>query len=128
MRTIATARLKRTRAVELVAQGMSYEEVARAVGYGHRGRAHRALSRTLSDREVEGVDELRAVELARLDRLQVSIWEQAVGGDVRAVAAVVRIIELRVRLLGLGQRGPRHDEPDQVLVVGAPEGNVEGNM
>jgi len=57
--------------------------VARAVGYGHRGRAHRALSRTLSDREVEGVDELRAVELARLDRLQVSIWEQAVGGDTR---------------------------------------------
>jgi hypothetical protein len=32
MKTLAIARLKRARAVELVAEGLSYDEVARVVG------------------------------------------------------------------------------------------------
>jgi hypothetical protein len=125
MRTLATARLKRARAVELVAQGKSYDEVATAVGYGHRGSAHRAVSKALIEREFQGVDELRAVELARLNRLQSAIWTEAMGGDVRAVNTVVRIIDQRTRLLGLGGgagSGQREVAP-QMLVLGPAEGN-----
>lgn len=110
--------------MKLVAQGMSYDEVAKAVGYGHRGSAHRAVSKALAEREVEGVDELRALELARLNRLQSSLWDKAMAGDVRAVDWVVRIIAQRVRLLGLGATGlGLPGASDQVLVVGPPEGN-----
>ena len=35
MKSLAEARIKRTRAVELAAQGMSYDDIATAVGQGH---------------------------------------------------------------------------------------------
>jgi hypothetical protein len=125
MRTLATAKLKRIRALELVAEGLSYDEVAEAVGYGHRGSAYRAVSRALKERLVDGVDELRAVEVARLDRLQAAVWDEAMTGDLRAVNAVIRIIGQRARLLGLdGQACPDHlDAGSPVLVVGSAEGN-----
>jgi len=129
MRSLAEARIKRTRAVELLAEGCSYDEIARQIGFTNRGSAHRAVSKALSEREAEGVDELRAVELARLDRLQAVVWDKAVNGDVRAVNTAVKIIGQRVRLLGLGGRaGPEHPEAvPQVLVVG-PEGNQGDNQ
>jgi hypothetical protein len=125
MRTLATARLKRARAVELVAQGLSYDQVARTVGYSHRGSAHKAVFTALQEREVEAVDQLRAVELARLDRLQAALWQDAMAGDVKAVSAVLRIIDLRLRLLGLG-RGvttPTAGAAPSALVIGPAEDN-----
>jgi len=41
------------------------------------------------------------LETARLDMLQVSLWGRAMAGDVAAVAQARRIIETRIRLLGL---------------------------
>ena len=67
MKSLAQARLKRARAVGLVADGKSYTEVAEAVGYRHRGSAHRAVFQALAEREMEAVDDLRALELARID-------------------------------------------------------------
>lgn len=124
MRTLATARLKRARAVELVAEGLSYSEVANRVGFSHRGSAFRAVSKALAEREIEGVDGLRAVELARLDHLQAALWEKAMAGDSRTVASVVRIIDQRARLLGLRRTGSDPpDGHDRVFVVTPPEGN-----
>ena len=80
---------------------MSYDEVARAVGYSHRGSAHRAVFKALAEQEVEAVEDLRALELARLDALQAAIWDDAMRGDTRAASAILRIIDQRVRLLGL---------------------------
>ncbi len=122
MRSLAMAKLKRVRALELVAQGMSYDAVARAVGYRHRGSAHRAVFRALAEREAEDVDYLRAIEVARLDRLQAALWDKALGGDLRAIGVVIRIIGQRARVLGLDRACPGHDAPAG-LVVGPPEGN-----
>ncbi len=47
------------------------------------------------------MDLLRAVEVARLDALQCGLWDQAIAGDPASCAAVVRIIDQRVRLLGI---------------------------
>lgn len=101
MKSVAEAKIKRVRALELVALGKTYDEVAREVGYSHRGSAHRAVFRALGDHEAEGVAHLRALELARLDKLQSSLWESALSGDIPAVSAVLRIIDQRTRLLGL---------------------------
>ena len=101
MKALAQARIKRVRALELVAEGKSYDEIAQAVGYSHRGSAHRAVFKALDDREAEGVDHLRATELARLDALQVALWDRAMDGDVEAVLAVLRIMDRRIRLLAL---------------------------
>ena len=124
MRTLASARLKRIRALELAARGLSYDEVARAVGYSHRGSAYRAVFTALDEREVVGVEQLRTVELARLDRLQATVWEDAMAGDPRAVSAAVRVIQQRVRLMGLDRVGSELSPlGPSALVIGAPEGN-----
>jgi hypothetical protein len=38
------------------------------------------------------------LELARLDALQALLWPKAENGDVRAINAVVRIVDKRCRL------------------------------
>jgi hypothetical protein len=52
-------------------------------------------------RQSEGVDQYRALEIERLDALQVGLWDPAIDGDGKAALAVVRIIEQCSRLLGL---------------------------
>jgi hypothetical protein len=97
----AEASIKACRAVELVRQGKSYDAVARAVGFANRGTAHRVVTKALAERLVDGIDELRDIEVARLDALQAALWPKVERGDTRAVNTVVRIIDRRSRLLGL---------------------------
>jgi hypothetical protein len=40
-----------------------------------------------------------------LDALQVSLWDKAMNGDVKAVGMVLKIIQMRSRLLGLYTQG-----------------------
>jgi hypothetical protein len=101
--------------VEAVAQGATYEAAAKQAGYASRSGAYKAFWKALDHREAEAVDDHRALELARLDALQVALWDDAVGGDVKAVNAVLRIIEQRSRLLGLDKPGSATDGQTVVL-------------
>lgn len=124
MKSLAQARIKRNKALELAAEGCSYSEIARRAGYAHRGSAHRAVFKALDEREVVGVDQLRELELDRLDCLQAGLWETALGGDTQAASAVIRIIEARTRLLGLQVKSMRSDKDEVVtLVLDHHEGN-----
>ena len=97
----ATASWRQARAVELALQGRSYDAIARELGLANRGTAWRTVQRALRQRVLAGVDELRDVELARLDALQTAAWARAEGGDLAAIEAVLRIMDRRARLLGL---------------------------
>ena len=94
---------KRVRCVELAAQGLSYDEIAKAAGFANRGGAYKAVSAALRARQAEAVDELRVLELERLDALQRSCWDAALEGDIASVDRVLKVIAARVRLLGLDQ-------------------------
>jgi hypothetical protein len=117
MRSLAEAKAKRVRAVELLSEGKSYDEIAREVGFTHRGSAHRAVSKALAERTVEAVDELRQIELDRLDRLQVSLWDRALDGDIQAVITILKITDQRIRIMGL-QQTSREDNPPTALFTG----------
>lgn len=97
----ALAHWRQARAVELAISGHDYDTIAREVGYSNRGTAHRTVQKALRQRTVEGVDQLREVEVQRLDALLKAHWEQAIDGDVVAANVVLRVIDQRVRLLGL---------------------------
>lgn len=101
----ATQALRRQRCVELAAQGRTYDEIAQEVGYTHRSAARKALIAALDTVLVDNVQQYRALELERLDALQVALWDDAVAGDVTAVDRVLKIINARCRLLGLDQHG-----------------------
>jgi hypothetical protein len=120
MKSLAQARMRRTKALELAAQGLSYDEIARRAGFAHRGSAHRAVFKALDAREAENVDQLRALELDRLDALQASNWEKAVTGDHRSVLLVLRVIEARIRVLGLDRKHAGDGTPSLTSLLSGP--------
>ncbi len=105
----AVAAVKRTKVVEAVAEGATYEQAAKQAGYATRSGAYKAFWKAVDGREADAVEQHRALELQRLDALQVGLWERAEAGDIKAVNAVLRIIEQRSRLLGL-------DKPEKTPV------------
>lgn len=50
----------------------------------------------------------RALEVQRLDALQVPLWDKAMDGDIKAVNTILRISEQRSRLLGLHKPDVAH--------------------
>jgi hypothetical protein len=112
----AVAALKRAKVVEAVADGATYEQAAQQAGYASRSGAYKAFWKAVDGREAEAVDEHRALEVQRLDALQVAAWDKAMGGDVKAILAVARIIEQRSRLIGLDKPGAWKAEPETVVL------------
>src|SRR6478736_5576595 len=84
--------------------GRRTRAIADELGDANRGTVYRLVKNALEDRKAETIDELRRLEVDRLDSLQVSIWDDAMTGDLGAVAAVkavLRILHLRAKILGL---------------------------
>ena len=115
----ARASWRQARAVELALAGRSYDQIAHEVGYTNRGNAWRAVQRALRDRVVADVDELREVELARLDALQAAAWPLAEAGDLAAIDSVLRVMDKRARLLGLNAVAMTADSVRAVVQPGA---------
>lgn len=119
-RNSALAAWRRARAIELATQGFTYQQIADELGYAHRGTVHRIVQRALESRLTEGVEQLRQVEVARLDALQAGLWEAAMAGDAAAVGACVKIVQTRSRILGLcggGVGGPASPTVSRSVVL-----------
>jgi hypothetical protein len=112
----ALAEYRKARAVELRLAGLEYEDIAKQVGYTNKGTAWRTVTKALRERVDDAVEELRALEMARLDALQAALWDQAMAGDTRSADAILRIIDRRVRLLGLDQVAVKEEFPRTVVV------------
>ena len=104
--------------LEAVAAGATYEQAAKQAGYATRSGAYKAFWQAMDSREADGVDMHRELELQRLNAMQLALWDKAMDGDVKAVLAVARIIEQRIRLLGLD----RHTGATAQTVVMSPAG------
>ena len=93
---------KERQALELRRGGATYDQIAQVIGYATPQGAYlayqRALKRTLSD---AGSEELREMELDRLDRLQQAVWPKALSGDMAALDRVLKIMNQRANYLGL---------------------------
>lgn len=117
-RNRALAAERRRRAVELALRGTTYEQIAAALGYANRGTVYRIVKNALADREVESIDELRRVEVDRLDAIQRSVWDRALGGDREALKIVLAVIDRRCRIQGLySLRTPTRPHPPEARVL-----------
>lgn len=95
---------RRTKMVRMRLAGLDWDTIAERLEYSNRAAACKDLSRTLTQYLAEqnsAVEELREVELMRLDRLLASVWTAAIGGDNRAVETAIKVIDRRCKLLGL---------------------------
>ncbi|MFZ0325574.1 MAG: hypothetical protein WAN48_15755 [Actinomycetes bacterium] len=115
----ATALLRRSRSVTLAMAGLSYDEIAREVGYANRGTAWRTVTKALEQKVADSVDELRQVEGERLDALQAAVWGQALAGDVAACTAVLKIIDRRIQLFGLNQASTTTPDKGSSVLIGS---------
>lgn len=92
------------KAYHLRAAGTPWWDIAEELGVSE-GQAARMVAERINA-AARLVDEgakrhLLALEIERLDRLQQSLWDRALGGELRAVDAVLRIITTRAKILGL---------------------------
>jgi hypothetical protein len=87
--------------MQLRIAGASFAAIATELGYADRKGAERAVIAGLRAYFREPANDLLPLELDRLDRLQLAIWQQAMDGNVQAVLAVLRIMERRARYAGL---------------------------
>jgi hypothetical protein len=88
-------------ALHLRKQGIGYEEIAARLGYGSRSGAHKAVMAGLRNTLQEPADEVRTLELARLDAIVEAAWPWIESGSATHMAAAIRAMERRAKLLGL---------------------------
>lgn len=88
-------------ALSLRLVGLSYDAIAERLGFANRSGAFRAVQAALKKTLQEPADELRTLELERLDSMLLPMMAQAKKGNQGAVDRVLRIMERRAKLLGL---------------------------
>jgi hypothetical protein len=108
--TSAVAREREARCLELRRVGFTFHQIGRALGVTGDG-ALKAYNRALERLPgIEHREELRQLEMARLDHLLQIWWPKALAGEQAAFNNVPRLMERRARLLGL-------DEPNRPNVT-----------
>ena len=92
---------KEAHALRLRKQGLTYEQIAAELGMHDRSGARKIVQRALDKTIQEPADELRRLEVERLDALLVAMWPAAEAGKGYAVDRCLAIMDRRAKLLGL---------------------------
>jgi len=95
------AKERQRQALELRKAGATYEDIASKLRYASATGAHKAVVRAMQAIIEEPAQEVRKIEIERLDRMLLSVWGQVRDGNLGAIDRVLRIMERRARLLGL---------------------------
>ncbi len=117
----ALAARRRIRAVQLVSEGMTYQQAADELGYANKGTLHTIVKKALATQLTETVEEHRTLAYSRLERLLASAWGKAREGDLAAVNACVKVVMAEARLMGLDgsertSPGAGTTEPETVVI------------
>lgn len=73
----ALAALRRVRAIQLRASGMTFAAIAEDLGNASKGTLYRLVAEAMIEHVAEAVADRRAAEGARMDALQFGTWEKA---------------------------------------------------
>jgi len=105
---------RRREVLQLKEAGATYEAIADALLQRHgaealpngwdRRYAYKDLQRELEKLQAENreaAENVRRVELRRLDRMLRGLWKDATEGDTQAIRAALKIMKRRADLLGL---------------------------
>lgn len=126
----AAAKVKAAKALELRMEGKTFEAIAQEAGYNSKQAAYDAVKRSLDAITREPAEALIKLDLERLDVLWGIQYLNAQGGDVQAMAACMKIMERRAKLLGLdapakqevtGANGVPLQPPVLNVVIGEPK-------
>jgi hypothetical protein len=91
---------RKLQALELRKAGASYAAIAEQLGYRSGSGAHAAVKAALRDTLREPADEVRKLELERLDAALLAIWRRVQAGDYAAIDRLIAIVNSRAKLTG----------------------------
>ena len=97
--------------------GYSHREIAAQLGIAPSSaykRVRHAFDE-VNKHNLDTAEQLRALELLRLDELLSALWDTAIAGDLKAVDRVLKVMERRAKLLGLD--APVMVETDGVIHI-----------
>lgn len=92
---------RRRQALELRKAGATYQQIAKQLKYAGKGNVCRDIERAIAEITTEPAEDVKKIELARLDALLVGIWTKASKGDPMLIDRVIRIMDRRAKYLGL---------------------------
>lgn len=90
-------------ALDFRKSGWSYRDIGKKLTISHE-QARRDVEsqlKALSKLNEDKADELRALELERLDKMTRSLDRMVEAGNVGAISTMLRVMERRAKLLGL---------------------------
>lgn len=100
--TQAELEMKEARAVTLRHDyGMTYEAIAKELGYAGVNGAYEAYKRGLARIVVEEPNEARLADLKRLDKAIELLMKHLENGNLKVIDPLIRVIERRSKFLGL---------------------------
>lgn len=99
---------RRRKALELRKAGATYDQIKTQMGYATRASAARDCFAAIRAIIAEPAEEVRQLELQRLDALLLGVWKKAKDGDPAAVDRVLRIMDRRAAYLGLDAPKEQH--------------------
>jgi hypothetical protein len=90
-------------AMRLRKRGLSCRAIGEQMGISEQ-RAWKLVCKEfdrLNEKRSEKATDVLRLELSRLDTMFSAVWENAKAGDLKAIAAALKIVERRAALLGL---------------------------
>jgi hypothetical protein len=92
---------KEQRAYELRLSGKTFKEIAKELKYADASGAYQAYQRAREVVSLDNLGEWRLLELERLNAIQEALWKNALEGHIPSVNALIRVFDLRAKLIGL---------------------------
>jgi len=105
-------------ALELRKAGVPYQAIAERLGWKSSASAYKAVKKALEDQINEPAEELRQMEIERLNHLLMLIWAKIQQGDMRSIEQALRVMERISTLRGMDQAQKMTDaQAGGVLIV-----------
>lgn len=98
---LIAARERASNALELRKAGLTYAEIAKALGYADNSGAERAVKKAIDRLGLEAAKDVVLMDLARLDEFQKRCTASLREGDLSQIDRIMRIMTMRHNLLGI---------------------------
>lgn len=109
---------KQQQALQMRMTGMTYMEIARALGYANPSSAKAAVDGAIWRAEKDAAKEVVALDLARLDEYQMRCTHALrTNGDLHQIDRLMRIMEMRYRLLGITDETVRQLQSEHGITI-----------
>jgi hypothetical protein len=92
---------RQKQALQLAQSGVDYQTIADKLGFNSRQAAWKSVKSALNRTLVESAEELRTMQISRLDKMLSAIWVDVIKGNLKAIDRAIKLEERRAKLLGL---------------------------